>query len=93
MPSPDVVMEGEDSFGGEPPDARARSAGGLYLPPNLSSACNSLALFRSIRMNCGKQTGKQTFWQMQLKGQEVVSSHWEEPSNRSHCCQRPIMTL
>lgn len=58
MPSPDVVMEGEDSFGGEPPDARARNAGGLYLPPNLSSACNSLALFRSIRIDLRERNGE-----------------------------------
>lgn len=46
-------MEGEDSFGGEPPDARARSAGGLYLPPNLSSACNSLALLANAAEGAG----------------------------------------
>lgn len=46
-------MEGEDSFGGEPPDARARNAGGLYLPPNLSSACNSLALLANAAEGAG----------------------------------------
>ena len=42
-PSPEVVREGEGSFGGEPPDAKALSAGGLYLPVK-PSACDSLAL-------------------------------------------------
>ena len=35
-PSPEVVTEGKGSFGGEPPDAKALSAGGLYLPVNPS---------------------------------------------------------
>ena len=42
-PSPEFVTEGEGSFGGEPPDAKALSAGGLYLPAN-PSAWDSRAL-------------------------------------------------
>jgi len=52
-PSPGVVTEGETSLGGEPPEAKARSAGGLYLPPNLSSACSSLALFANAAEGAG----------------------------------------
>jgi len=36
-PSPVVVTEGGASLGGDPPDARARRAGGRYLPPNPSA--------------------------------------------------------
>lgn len=42
------VTEGETSLGGEPPEAKARSAGGLYLLPILSSA--SLALMTLVSM-------------------------------------------
>lgn len=42
-----VVVEGE-SLGGEPPEARARSAGGRYLAPILSSTSSSLALECSL---------------------------------------------
>ena len=38
------LVEGGCSLGGEPPEARARSAGGLYLAPMLCSASSSLAL-------------------------------------------------
>ena len=38
-----VVVEGE-SLGGEPPEVKARSAGGRYRAPILSSASISLAL-------------------------------------------------
>ena len=53
-----VVTVGEASSGGVPPEARARSAGGLYLPPSLSSACNSLALDQRIR----KKSAGREFW-------------------------------
>ena len=46
-PSAGVAGEGEMSLGGEPPEARARSAGGLYLPI-IPSPCNSRALERSV---------------------------------------------
>lgn len=39
-----VLADGGCSFGGEPPEARARSAGGLYLAPIVCSASSSLAL-------------------------------------------------
>ena len=38
------LVEGGCSLGGEPPEARARSAGGLYLAPTPCSASSSLAL-------------------------------------------------
>lgn len=38
------LVEGGCSLGGESPEARARSAGGLYLAPMLCSASSSLAL-------------------------------------------------
>ena len=43
-PSTGVLEDGEASFEGEPLEAIALKAGGLYLPWSLSSACNSLAL-------------------------------------------------
>ena len=39
-----VFEDGGCSLGGEPPEARARSAGGLYLAPMPCSASSSLAL-------------------------------------------------
>ena len=42
--SPTVVVEGDWSLGGDPPEAKARSAGGLYLAPIRSSASSSRAL-------------------------------------------------
>lgn len=48
-----IVVEGETSLGGEPPDARARRAGGLYRPI-MPSPCNSRAL-QGIREAEGKE--------------------------------------
>ena len=42
-----VVVAGEMSLGGEPPEARARSAGGLYLPI-MPSPCISRALSTTV---------------------------------------------
>ena len=48
-----IDVEGESSLGEEPPDARARRAGGLYRPI-MPSPCNSRALKR-IRKQKGKK--------------------------------------
>ena len=42
--SPGVVLDGGGSLEGSPPEAKARSAGGRYLAPILSSTSISLAL-------------------------------------------------
>lgn len=50
-------MEGE-SLGGEPPEAMARSAGGRYLAPILSSASISLALGGVRQYESGRKRWK-----------------------------------
>ena len=44
------LAEGGCSLGGEPPEARARSAGGLYLAPMVCSASSSLALEERVKV-------------------------------------------
>lgn len=70
------------SLGGEPPEARARSAGGLYLPPILSSA--SLALMNLVSEKTVEEAKKcdDTFSRMQLRVREEESSLEVEPSDR-----------
>lgn len=49
-----VFADGGCSLGGEPPEARARSAGGLYLAPMVCSASSSLALLSVGRVRWGR---------------------------------------
>ena len=64
-----IVVAGETSLGGEPPDARARRAGGLYRPI-MPSPCNSRALQGIEEAEGKRKRGVRTSLHKPRKGQE-----------------------